>query len=114
MSGCHPITTQGNLARSYNTKCSCSCHTPASLSIKYECWCKCSTYYGRVNNVVPIRLLADDLLTERKKLMMQELKETEDRLKRHMTECKREIIREIQSIFLDKITKPIKEDKHAK
>lgn len=58
------------------------------------------SYYGRLD-VKPNRPLVDDLLIERKKVMLQELKETEDRIKRHITECKREVIKEIKNIFTD-------------
>lgn len=68
------------------------------------------SYYGRIDQIC-MRSLADDLLIERKKLMFEELKETEDRIKRHITECKREVIKEIQNIFSDK---KIKESKYVK
>jgi hypothetical protein len=69
------------------------------------------SYYGRIDEI-SMRSLADDLLIERDKIMIEELKETEDRIKRHITECKREVIKEIQNIFSDK--KPIKEMKYVR
>jgi DNA-binding ferritin-like protein (Dps family) len=70
-------------------------------------------YYGRIHsNSIPSRLLVDDLIMERNQNMMQEMKEMEDRLKRHITECKREVIKEIQRFLFN--TKPPlnKEVKH--
>lgn len=72
------------------------------------------SYCGRLNGQKPIRSLAEDLVVERKKVMMQELKDMEDRLKRHVTECKREIIKEIQGIFSDVKPQPKKEVRNAK
>lgn len=69
------------------------------------------SYYGRLENT-NIKSLADDILIERNKIMREELKETEDRIKRHITDCKREVIKEIQNIFSDK--KPLKEMKYVK
>lgn len=51
------------------------------------------SYYGRLLGLKPIRSLADDLLLEYKQNMLAELKEMESRLKRHITECKREVIK---------------------
>jgi hypothetical protein len=68
-------------------------------------------YYGRVNGIVPQRTFSDDLLTERKRLMFQELKEMEDRIKRHITECKREIVKELISMNPNPPTEEIKEQK---
>lgn len=65
------------------------------------------SYYGRIEKE-GIRSLADDILIERQRLMFEELKETEDRIKRHITECKREVIKEIQNIFSDKKQKESK------
>jgi hypothetical protein len=81
--------------------CSCSCH---------------NIYYGRVNNVKPIRNLADDFVKEREQTIMHEMKDMEDRIKRHVTECKRQVIKEIQTIFKkeDPIVHPIKEVKNDK
>lgn len=53
------------------------------------------SYYGRLIGLKPIRSLADDLFLEYKKNMLEELKEMESRLKRHITECKREIVKAI-------------------
>ncbi len=71
------------------------------------------SYYGRLNNVKIIRSLADDLISQRKQMMMQELREMEERLKRHVTECKREVIREIigQPTKKEKLKKEKKEKK---
>ena len=54
-------------------------------------------YYGSLDKKKPIRSLSEDLLTEHKNLMMEEMKTMEERIKRHITECKREVIKELQS-----------------
>ena len=41
--------------------------------------------------------------------MFQELKEMEDRIKRHITECKREIVKELIAINPNSSTEEIKE-----
>lgn len=56
------------------------------------------SYYGRLDGPKPIRSLAEDIVKERKQQMMEELKLMEERIKRHITECKREIIREMLGI----------------
>jgi hypothetical protein len=70
-------------------------------------------YYGVYDDKPPIRSLADDLLIEKERIMLEEMKHMEERLKRHITECKREVIKELQSIFSDKKPKP-KPNKESK
>lgn len=53
------------------------------------------SYYGRIDDEIPIRPLADDILKESECNMMQLMKDMEDRLKRHITECKRDVIKEL-------------------
>lgn len=53
------------------------------------------SYYGRLGGDKPIRTLGEDLVIERKKQMMEDLKSMEERIKRHITECKREVIKEL-------------------
>ena len=47
----------------------------------------------------PIRTLADDIVKESNNLMILEMKEMEARIKRHVTECKHEVIKEMMSVF---------------
>lgn len=68
-------------------------------------------YYGLKDDTVPVRSLVEDLLIEGRKTMLDEMKEMEDRLKRHITESKRTIIKEIENIFIDKKSKLIKSTK---
>jgi hypothetical protein len=56
------------------------------------------SYYGVINDERPIRSLADDLIIDRERQMIEGLKEIEERIKRHVTDCKREIIREFREI----------------
>lgn len=49
----------------------------------------------RETPIKPIRSLADDILLDRDKCMFEELKYMEERIKRHITECKREVIRHL-------------------
>lgn len=72
------------------------------------------SYYGVLDGRKPRRTLVEDIIEEREKMMVQQIKEMEDRLKRHMTECKREIIKEIQGIFSETKPQPKKEVKNAK
>lgn len=72
------------------------------------------SYYGVLDGKKPRRTLVEDIVAERELMMTQQLKEMEDRLKRHMTECKREIIKEIQGIFSDFKPQPKKEVKNGK
>jgi hypothetical protein len=53
------------------------------------------SYYGRLSDKKSLRPFYHDLINEGKRYMMSELKEMEDRLKRHITECKREIIKKL-------------------
>ena len=53
------------------------------------------SYYGDITPIVPIRSLSKDLVDEREQLMLEELKVMEMNIKRHITDAKREIIREI-------------------
>lgn len=109
MSECHSPYVVGNLA--FNTPCPCSCHWGG------ECSCNCNhSYYGRIDNVKPIRNLTEDFVKEREQTIMHEMKEMEDRIKRHVTECKRQVIKEIQTIFKKEnlIINPTKEVKNDK
>lgn len=72
------------------------------------------SYYGFSDGRKPRRTLSEDLVEEREKMMMQELKEMEDRLKRHMTECKREVIKEVQGLFYQLQSQQKKEVKNVK
>lgn len=56
----------------------------------------CDSYYGRLDGPKPVRTFAQDIVRERQESMMEDLKTMEERIKRHITECKREIIKEIQ------------------
>lgn len=57
------------------------------------------SYYGSLVGVKPIRSLAEDILRDQENSMMEKMREMEDRIKRHVTECKREIIKELQSMM---------------
>lgn len=57
-----------------------------------------TSYYGSLESNAPIRSLAEDLARENKLNMMEAIKESEERIKRHITECKREVIKELQSM----------------
>lgn len=57
-----------------------------------------ASYYGVMTEEIPVRTISEDLARENKKNMIEELKESEERIKRHVTECKREIIRLLQSM----------------
>lgn len=56
------------------------------------------SYYGSLENKSSSRPFYEDLIKEVKLYMLKEFKEMEDRLKRHITECKREIIRKINGV----------------
>jgi hypothetical protein len=58
------------------------------------CYPLCYSYYGVINDEKPLRPLAEDIVREFKEYMMQEMREMEERIKRHITECKREVIKE--------------------
>jgi hypothetical protein len=62
------------------------------------------SYYGRMDELQfpPKHSIADDLLKERKKKQMEDAKEMEERIKRHITECKREVIKRIDNLFKSK------------
>lgn len=57
------------------------------------------SYYGRIDRTLPIRSFVDDVNVEALGMMKAEMKEMEDRLKRHITEAKREVVKEIQMIL---------------
>jgi len=60
------------------------------------------SYYGiydEEDDVKPVRSFSQDAVKESQNLYRSELKEMEDRLKRHVTECKLEIIKNIMSIM---------------
>lgn len=59
------------------------------------------SYYGRLSGSSPVRDFVNDLIKDRKSMMQIELREMEERIRRHITEAKREIIDEINSIFSD-------------
>ncbi len=72
-------------------------------------------YYGRLEKISPMRSLSEDLLEERNQLMFEEMKQMEERIKRHITECKREVIREFLEIKSKKDELKIeKENKNGK
>jgi hypothetical protein len=71
------------------------------------------SYYGHLSKMAPVRNFSDDLLIEGKKRMLQELKEMEERIKRHITECKREVIRKLSSGNTKNLTKEVKELKNG-
>lgn len=56
------------------------------------------SYYGSLENASPFRPFYQDIIKEVKLYMLKEFKEMEDRLKRHITECKREIIRKLNAV----------------
>lgn len=66
-----------------------------------------SSYYGTLENNSPIRALSHDLAKENKLNMIQAIKESEERIKRHITECKREVIKELQSMQDMKVVKDV-------
>lgn len=63
------------------------------------------SYYGRLGGPKPTVSIADYLLQENYRRMNELFTEMEERLKRHVTECKRDIIKEIE-----KITKPVNKE----
>jgi hypothetical protein len=117
MTGCFP-TSIGTSAVKLEFGCNCPCHLTAWYGINPpSCICDCSyktydssTINEKFNNVKPIRSFADDMLLEVNKKMTEELKQMEERIKRHITECKREIIKTIEDIF----EIPKKETKNAR
>lgn len=68
-----------------------------------------ASYYGRLEGTPPVRDFSKDLMNERKRNMQKELKEMEDRIKRHITECKREVIKELISLINRNTEEEIKE-----
>jgi len=66
---------------------------------------ECS-YYGRLGGDKPIRTLSQDLLTDHEKGMFGAMREMEERIKRHITECKREVVKTI----LELTSKELKDD----
>ena len=68
------------------------CHNPYTVG-KIE-W----GYYGPLDGPKPIRSWGEDVVREREREMLAEMKDMEDRIKRHITECKREVIRELLGI----------------
>lgn len=54
------------------------------------------SYYGVLDDIKPIRSLSQDCVIEVNMQMFEELKEMESRIKRHITECKREIVKELE------------------
>jgi hypothetical protein len=73
------------------------CHNPYS-------------YYGDMSQKKPTRSLSEDILKEYELNMIEELKSMEERVKRHITECKREVIRELIALYPGP-TNPIKKGK---
>jgi hypothetical protein len=59
------------------------------------------SYYGRLDGPTPVRDFINELIQDRKLMMQTELREMEERIRRHITEAKKEIIDEIDSIFSD-------------
>ncbi len=84
------------------------CHNPYVVG-HADC-----SYYGRYEPSSPVRTLADDILTEAENHMLTEMKEMEARIKRHVTECKHEVIKEMMSIFCIPKPKIKKEAKNVK
>lgn len=56
------------------------------------------SYYGSLERTSSFRPFYQDIIKEVKLYMLKEFKEMEDRLKRHITECKREIIKKLNDI----------------
>lgn len=56
------------------------------------------SYYGSLEPIKPARTLSQDIVIEGKRLMLEEMKSIETNIKRHITEAKREIIRELLNI----------------
>jgi hypothetical protein len=65
-------------------------------------------YYGSLSDLKPVRTLADDLIKEYELAMLENLKSMEERIKRHITECKREVIKELI------LRQPIEENKDGR
>ena len=57
------------------------------------------SYYGRLNGPKPIRSFSQDMVKEKERFMLDTLHEMEERLKRHVTECKREMTKEFEKIL---------------
>lgn len=53
-------------------------------------------YYGRMTTEKPAISFSDEMVRDQEKGMMELMREMEERLKRHITECKREIIRALR------------------
>jgi len=69
------------------------------------------SYYGSLDEEdKPMRSFAQDAVTDHEKNMSEKMIEMEERVKRHITECKREVIKEIERLFE---IKPIKENKNG-
>jgi chaperonin cofactor prefoldin len=47
----------------------------------------------------PIRTLGEDLVRDREKTADEKLNKMEDRIKKHITECKREVLKELNNLF---------------
>lgn len=69
------------------------------------------SYYGSLSNIKPARTLSEDLIREYELLMLENLKSMEERIKRHITECKREVIKEL---ILNTSNREIKEKKNGR
>lgn len=68
------------------------------MSLK-EAFC---SYYGWIYpDRKPVRTLAQDLIKQRNDEMLDELKSMEERIKRHITECKREVIKELNKSHME-------------
>jgi hypothetical protein len=55
-----------------------------------------NSYYGRLDPVENLRPFWKEVIKEEEIAMIEFLREMEERLKRHVTEAKREIIKELQ------------------
>ena len=70
------------------------------------------SYYGRLAETKPHTTFDTILLMELDQLMIETLKEMETKIKRHITECKHEVIKELQRL-LDP-NKEVKEQKYVR
>lgn len=68
------------------------------------------SYYGDLTEVKPIRTLGEDLARDLERNMIEEMYKMEERIKRHITECKRELVKEFQSVICAQGLKKITED----
>lgn len=75
---------------------------------------KAFSYYGRLDGIPPIRDFKDELIQESKAMLQVELREMEERLRRFMTENKKEIVRRIDAALSYVREKTIPQKKEVK